>query len=96
MKIAINGFGRIGRMTLRALQNKQDIEVVAINDLTNLQTLIHLLKYDSAHGHFPGTVAEQDGTMLVNGKKIKLLRTVCLFTIIVFFIILILDYLKFF
>src|ERR1700712_1416473 len=73
MKIAINGFGRIGRMTLRALQDKHDIEVVAINDLTDLQTLIHLLKYDSAHGRFPGTVAEEDGAMLVNGKKIKLL-----------------------
>lgn len=73
MKIAINGFGRIGRMTLRALQNKQDIEVVAINDLTDLPTLAHLLKYDSAHGRFPGTVAEQDGALLVNGQKILLL-----------------------
>jgi glyceraldehyde 3-phosphate dehydrogenase len=73
MKIAINGFGRIGRMTLRALQDKKDIEVVAINDLTDLHTLIHLLKYDSAHGRFPGTVVEEDGAMLVNGKKIQLL-----------------------
>jgi glyceraldehyde 3-phosphate dehydrogenase len=73
MKIAINGFGRIGRMTLRALQNKTDIEVVAVNDLTDLNTLIHLLKYDSAHGRFPGTVDQQDGAMLVNGKKILLL-----------------------
>src|SRR6201996_5398961 len=73
MKIAINGFGRIGRMTLRALQNKQHIEVVAINDLTDLKTLVHLLKYDSAHGQFPGTVAEEDGAMVVNGKKILLL-----------------------
>lgn len=73
MKIAINGFGRIGRMTLRALQDKQDIEVVAINDLTNLQTLVHLLKYDSTHGRFPGTVEEADDALIVNGNKIKLL-----------------------
>jgi len=73
MKVAINGFGRIGRMTLRALQNKEHIEVVAVNDLTNLSTLIHLLKYDSTHGRFPGVVAEEDGAMLVNGKKIQLL-----------------------
>jgi len=73
MKIAINGFGRIGRMTLRALQDKQDIEVVAINDLTNLQTLVHLLKYDSTHGRFPGTVDGHDGALIVNGKKIQLL-----------------------
>jgi glyceraldehyde 3-phosphate dehydrogenase (phosphorylating) len=54
MKVAINGFGRIGRMTLRALQNKQEIEVVAVNDLTDIKTLAHLLKYDTAHGRFPG------------------------------------------
>ena len=73
MKIAINGFGRIGRMTLRALQDKKDIEVVAINDLTNLQTLVHLLKYDSTHGRFPGTVDGYDGALIVNGNKIQLL-----------------------
>ncbi|TSJ39143.1 type I glyceraldehyde-3-phosphate dehydrogenase [Mucilaginibacter corticis] len=73
MKIAINGFGRIGRMTLRALQDKQDIEVVAINDLTNLQTLVHLLKYDSTHGRFPGTVEGSDDALIVNGKKTQLL-----------------------
>jgi len=74
MKIAINGFGRIGRMTLRALQDKTDIEVVAINDLTNLQTLVHLLKYDSTHGRFPGTVDGHDGALIVNGSKIQLLN----------------------
>ena len=73
MKIAINGFGRIGRMTLRALQNKTAVEVVAVNDLTDLNTLIHLLKYDSAHGRFPGTVEQGDGALVVNGKKILLL-----------------------
>jgi glyceraldehyde 3-phosphate dehydrogenase len=73
MKIAINGFGRIGRMTLRALQNKTDIEVVAVNDLTDIQTLTHLLKYDTAHGRFPGDVREDGESIIVNGKKMRLL-----------------------
>ena len=73
MKIAINGFGRIGRMTLRALQNKPEIEVVAINDLTDIKTLAHLLKYDTAHGRFPGEVVVDDDAMIVNGKSIRLL-----------------------
>ena len=72
MKIAINGFGRIGRMTLRALQNK-NVEVVAINDLTDIKTLTHLLKYDSSHGHFPGQVSEDGKNIIVNGKSILLL-----------------------
>lgn len=73
MKIAINGFGRIGRMTLRALQNKENVEVVAINDLTDIKTLTHLLKYDSSHGHFPGQVSEDGEYIQVNGKKILLI-----------------------
>ena len=73
MKIAINGFGRIGRMTLRALQNKENVEVVAINDLTDIKTLTHLLKYDSSHGHFPGQVTEDGTNISVNGKNIVLL-----------------------
>ncbi|MBE9461523.1 type I glyceraldehyde-3-phosphate dehydrogenase [Dyadobacter subterraneus] len=73
MKIAINGFGRIGRMTLRALQNKENVEVVAINDLTDIKTLTHLLKYDSSHGHFPGQVSEDGTHIKVNGKDIVLL-----------------------
>jgi glyceraldehyde 3-phosphate dehydrogenase len=73
MKIAINGFGRIGRMTLRALQNKKDVQVVAINDLTDIKTLTHLLKYDSSHGHFPGTVSEDGTHIIVNDVKIQLL-----------------------
>jgi glyceraldehyde 3-phosphate dehydrogenase len=72
MKIAINGFGRIGRMTLRALQNKPQIEVVAINDLTDIKTLAHLLKYDTAHGRFPGEIGIDDNTLIVNGKRILL------------------------
>lgn len=73
MKIAINGFGRIGRMTLRALENKPEIEVVAVNDLTDIRTLTHLLKYDTAHGRFPGAVLEDGENIIVNGKKIRLL-----------------------
>ena len=73
MKIAINGFGRIGRMTLRALQNKPGIEVVAINDLTDVKTLAHLLKYDTAHGRFPGEVVTGEDAIIVNGKNIQLL-----------------------
>lgn len=74
MKIAINGFGRIGRMTLRALQNKTGIEVVAVNDLTDVNTLAHLLKWDSAHGKFPGTITATDKTLTVNGKSIIMLK----------------------
>ncbi|MFD2873184.1 type I glyceraldehyde-3-phosphate dehydrogenase [Mucilaginibacter ximonensis] len=73
MKIAINGFGRIGRMTLRALQNKPNVEVVAINDLTDIHTLVHLLKYDTAHSRFPGEVSAEGDNIIVNGKSIKLI-----------------------
>ncbi|WPU99167.1 type I glyceraldehyde-3-phosphate dehydrogenase [Mucilaginibacter sp. cycad4] len=73
MKIAINGFGRIGRMTLRALQDKKDIEVVAVNDLTDVKTLVHLLKYDTAHGRFPGEVNADSDKIIVNGKPILML-----------------------
>ncbi|WPU91745.1 type I glyceraldehyde-3-phosphate dehydrogenase [Mucilaginibacter sabulilitoris] len=73
MKIAINGFGRIGRMALRALQDKTNIEVVAINDLTDIDTLVHLLKYDTAHSRFPGEVSADGESLVVNGKRIKLL-----------------------
>jgi glyceraldehyde 3-phosphate dehydrogenase len=73
MKIAINGFGRIGRTTLRALANKPEIEVVAVNDLTDIKTLTHLLKFDTAHGRFPGEVREDGENIIVNGKKMRLL-----------------------
>ncbi len=73
MKVAINGFGRIGRMTLRALQNNNEVEVVAVNDLTDVKTLAHLLKYDSAHGRFPGSVTEDGNSIIVNDKKIQML-----------------------
>ena len=71
-KIAINGFGRIGRLTFKALLEKPGVEIAAINDLTDTATLAHLLKYDSVHGRFNGTVtAEADG-IVVNGNKIKI------------------------
>lgn len=73
MKIAINGLGRIGRMTLRALQDKSAVEVVAVNDLTDIDTLAHLLKYDTAHGRFPGEVATEGDSLLVNGRRIRLI-----------------------
>jgi glyceraldehyde 3-phosphate dehydrogenase len=71
MKVAINGFGRIGRLTFRQLLQKDNIEVVAINDLTDTKTLAHLLKYDSAHGIFPHDVSHDDESLTVGGKKIK-------------------------
>lgn len=69
-KIAINGFGRIGRLTFRDLIKREDVEVVAINDLTDNHTLAHLLKYDSAQGPFDGTVEATDDKLIVNGKEI--------------------------
>lgn len=69
-KVAINGFGRIGRLTFRTLQNMKGIEVVAINDLTDNETLAHLLKYDSAHGKFESAVRATKNSLIVKGKKI--------------------------
>ena len=70
-KVAINGFGRIGRLTFKALLSKENIEVVAINDLTDTATLAHLLKYDSVHGRFNGTVSATTDGIVVNGTEIK-------------------------
>ena len=70
-KVAINGFGRIGRLTFKSLLNNSKIEVVAINDLTDTKTLAHLLKYDSVHGKFPGTVEATNDGIIVNGTEIK-------------------------
>jgi glyceraldehyde 3-phosphate dehydrogenase len=70
IKVAINGFGRIGRLTFKALQEK-DVEVVAINDLTDTKTLAHLLKYDSVHGRFNGEVSSDEKGIMVNGKHIQ-------------------------
>ena len=67
MKVAINGFGRIGRISLRALLSKNEVEVVAINDLTDTATLAHLLKYDSIHGNFKGVVSHDKENLYING-----------------------------
>ncbi|MFN0013937.1 MAG: type I glyceraldehyde-3-phosphate dehydrogenase [Saprospiraceae bacterium] len=69
-RIAINGFGRIGRLTFRNLLKKANVEVVAINDLTDNHTLAHLLKYDTMQGQFEGTVESGENYLLVNGQKI--------------------------
>ena len=69
-RVAINGFGRIGRLTFRNLIQNRKIEVVAINDLTDNATLAHLLKYDSAHGEFDGKVSSTDTHIIAGRKKI--------------------------
>ncbi|MDR1726258.1 MAG: type I glyceraldehyde-3-phosphate dehydrogenase [Bacteroidales bacterium] len=72
VKIAINGFGRIGRVTFRNIQRKTNVEVVAINDLTDAKTLAYLLKYDSVHGCFDGEVEADGDYLIVNGKRIRI------------------------
>jgi glyceraldehyde 3-phosphate dehydrogenase len=69
-RVAVNGFGRIGRLTLRNLLNNPNIEVVAINDLTDNATLAHLFKYDSAQGKFSGTVDSTEKSLIINGVEI--------------------------
>ncbi|HLT42664.1 MAG TPA: type I glyceraldehyde-3-phosphate dehydrogenase [Sphingobacteriaceae bacterium] len=71
MKIGINGFGRIGRLAFRAALQRDDIEVVGINDLVEPDYMAYMLKYDSTHGKFEGTVEEKDGNLIVNGKTIR-------------------------
>ena len=73
IKVGINGFGRIGRMVFRIMIERGTFDVVAINDLTDADTLAHLLKYDSVHGRFKGTVETKDKAIVVNGKKIDIL-----------------------
>ncbi|NNE55087.1 MAG: hypothetical protein HKN32_03630, partial [Flavobacteriales bacterium] len=70
-KIAINGFGRIGRLAMRRLLNSQEVEIVAINDLTGVDTLAHLFKRDSVHGTFAGNVEVNGGELIVDGHIIK-------------------------
>lgn len=73
IRLAINGFGRIGRLVFRELiKRNADVEFVGINDLTDAATLAHLLKYDSVHGRFNGTIAVEGNEMIVNGKRIKI------------------------
>ncbi|MBT8323627.1 MAG: type I glyceraldehyde-3-phosphate dehydrogenase, partial [Eudoraea sp.] len=72
IKIGINGFGRIGRLVFRASFDRDNIEVVAINDLLDVDHLAYLLKYDSVHGRFNGTVEVVGGHLVVNGKKVRI------------------------
>ena len=73
IRVAVNGFGRIGRLVLRAAfeSGRNDIEFVAINDLADAKTNAHLLKYDSVHGRFPGTVDVDGNDLIINGKRVK-------------------------
>ena len=74
IKVGINGFGRIGRLLYRAaVERKADIDFVAVNDLADAETLAHLLKYDSVHGRFTGSVEVKDGNLVVCGKELKVL-----------------------
>jgi glyceraldehyde 3-phosphate dehydrogenase len=71
IKIGINGFGRIGRLVFRAAVNKENVEVVGINDLIDVDYMAYMLKYDSTHGIFNGEVSVENGMLVVNGKKIR-------------------------
>ena len=72
-KIGINGFGRIGRQVFRSIKERypDTIEVVAINDVGDIKTNAHLLKFDSTYGHYPGTVECEDGSLKIDGEKIS-------------------------
>jgi len=73
LKLAINGFGRIGRLVFREIHNRnEDIEIIGINDLTNAATLAHLIKFDSVHGRFQGEVSHENDAVIVNGKRISI------------------------
>ncbi|SHJ13940.1 glyceraldehyde 3-phosphate dehydrogenase [Arenibacter nanhaiticus] len=72
LKIGINGFGRIGRLVFRATVKRENVEVVAINDLLDVEHLAYLLEYDSVHGKFDGTVEVKDGNLVVNGKTVRI------------------------
>ncbi len=71
IKVGINGFGRIGRFVFRAAQERNDIEVVGINDLIDVDYMAYMLKYDSTHGRFNSTVEVKDGNLVVNGKTVR-------------------------
>jgi len=75
LRVGINGFGRIGRQTLKAIMERhpREIEVVAVNDLTDTRTNAHLLKYDSTYGRFPGQVEATEDALIVNGQQIKVI-----------------------
>jgi glyceraldehyde 3-phosphate dehydrogenase len=71
IKVGINGFGRIGRLVFRAAQSRSDVQVVGINDLIDVDYIAYMLKYDSTHGRFDGTVEVKDGKLIVNGNEIR-------------------------
>ena len=71
-RIGINGFGRIGRLAFRQAVSLPDIEVVAVNDLLDIDYMAYLLRYDSTHRRFPGSVEVENGNLIVNGKKIRI------------------------
>ena len=71
IKIGINGFGRIGRLVFRVAVDKPNVEVVGINDLLDVDYIAYMLKYDSTHGKFKGTVEVKDGKLIVNGQAIR-------------------------
>ncbi|MCD7937004.1 MAG: type I glyceraldehyde-3-phosphate dehydrogenase [Tannerellaceae bacterium] len=72
IKIGINGFGRIGRLVFRAAQNYEQIRVVAVNDLMDVEYMAYMLKYDTVHGRFDGTIEVKDGQLVVNGNTIRI------------------------
>ena len=71
IRVAINGFGRIGRLVFRAMCDRPEFDIVAINDLTDAKSNAHLLKYDSTFGRFDGTVEAKEGALVVKGKDVK-------------------------
>jgi len=71
IKVGINGFGRIGRLVFRAAQGRSDIQVVGINDLISVDYMAYMLKYDTIHGRFDGTVEIKNGNLVVNGNAIR-------------------------
>src|SRR5690554_369656 len=72
IKVGINGFGRIGRLVFRAIQAKENVQVVGINDLLDVDYIAYMLKYDTVHGKFDGTVEVKDGKLVVNGNEIRI------------------------
>ena len=71
IRVGINGFGRIGRLVFRAAQERNDIEIVGINDLIDVEYMAYMLRYDTMHGQFKGSIEIKDGKLVVNGKAIR-------------------------
>lgn len=71
INVGINGFGRIGRLVFRAAQSREDIRIVGINDLMDVEYIAYMLKYDTIHGQFDGTIKTKEGKLIVNGQEIR-------------------------